>query len=85
MGRVTHREWVILFFKFLFCGDFSLHLHKMVHETLRNQFYLSFHISNLHVFSLRYHHKIGMEARSGFRPVYQDHLFFQYVNPKPTN
>ena len=27
---------IVLFFKFPFCGDFSLHLHKMVQETLRN-------------------------------------------------
>ena len=29
-------KWIILFFKFPFCGDFSLHLHKMVQETSRN-------------------------------------------------
>ena len=29
-------QWIILFFKFPFCGDFSLHLHKMVQETSRN-------------------------------------------------
>ena len=29
-------EWIIRFFKFPFCGDFSLHLHKMVKEISRN-------------------------------------------------
>ena len=29
-------EWIILFFKFPFCGNFSLLLHKMVQETSRN-------------------------------------------------
>ena len=29
-------QWIILFFKIPFCGDFSLHLHKMVQETSRN-------------------------------------------------
>ena len=28
-------KWIIRFFKFPFCGDFSLHLHKMVKETSR--------------------------------------------------
>ena len=28
-------ECIILFLKFPFCGDFSLHLHKMVQETSR--------------------------------------------------
>ena len=23
-------KWIVLFFKFPFCSDFSLHLHKMV-------------------------------------------------------
>ena len=29
-------KWIIRFFKFPFCGDFSLHLHKMVKEISRN-------------------------------------------------
>ena len=29
-------KWIIRFFKFPFCGDFSLHLHKMVEEISRN-------------------------------------------------
>ena len=29
-------KWIILFFKFPFCGDFTLHLHKMVKEISRN-------------------------------------------------
>ena len=29
-------KWIICFFKFPFCGDFSLHLHKMVEEISRN-------------------------------------------------
>ena len=29
-------KWIVLFFKFPFCGDFSLHLHKMVKEISRN-------------------------------------------------
>ena len=28
-------KWIIPFFKFPFCGDFSLRLHKMVQETSR--------------------------------------------------
>ena len=28
-------KWIMLFFKFPFFGDFSLHLHKMVQETSR--------------------------------------------------
>ena len=28
-------KWIIRFFKFPFCGDFSLHLHKMVKELTR--------------------------------------------------
>ena len=29
-------KWIIRFLKFPFCGDFSLHLHKMVKEISRN-------------------------------------------------
>ena len=29
-------KWIIPFFKFPFCGGFSLHLHKMVEEISRN-------------------------------------------------
>ena len=29
-------KWIIRFFKFPFCSDFSLHLHKMVEEISRN-------------------------------------------------
>ena len=29
-------KWIIRFFKFPFCCDFSLHLHKMVEEISRN-------------------------------------------------
>ena len=29
-------KWIVLFFKFPFCGDFSLHLYKMVQEISRN-------------------------------------------------
>ena len=29
-------KWIIRFFKFPFCGDFSLNLHKMVKEISRN-------------------------------------------------
>ena len=29
-------KWIIRFFKFPFCGDFSLHLHKIVKEISRN-------------------------------------------------
>ena len=29
-------KWIIRFFKFPFCGDFRLHLHKMVQEISRN-------------------------------------------------
>ena len=29
------QKWILLFFKFPFYGDFSLHLHKMVQETSR--------------------------------------------------
>ena len=29
-------KWIIRFFKFPFCGDFSVHLHKMVKEISRN-------------------------------------------------
>ena len=29
-------KWIIRFFKFPFCGDFSLHLPKMVKEISRN-------------------------------------------------
>ena len=29
-------KWIIRFFKFPFCGDFSLHLHKMVEEISTN-------------------------------------------------
>ena len=32
-------KWIIRFFEFLFCGDFSLHLHKMV--SLRSMAVLS--------------------------------------------
>ena len=34
--RIMFRDkWIILFFKFQFFGDFSLHLHKMVQEISR--------------------------------------------------
>ena len=36
MCVVFRDKWIIRFFKFPFCGDFSLHLHKMVKEISRN-------------------------------------------------
>ena len=36
MCVVFRAKWIIRFFKFPFCGDFSLHLHKMVKEISRN-------------------------------------------------
>ena len=36
MCIMLRHKWMILFFKSPFCGDFSLHLNKMVQETSRN-------------------------------------------------
>ena len=35
MCIMFRHKWMILFFKSPFCGDFSLHLNKMVQETSR--------------------------------------------------